>query len=355
MHAGLTMSVTKISEFLNAFEILGIGRKDALKAAGINPSVLDSPDNRLTAAEVDRIMRAAVRLTDNDDIGLRQGELLSKGFSSILGYILMNCGTLGEAIEKYRQYEKIVDDTGSTNIEIKNGLVELSTATVDTALAHNRQFSDFKIAGTLSYIKLLTGKRIALHGVRFAHHKPQDISEYRKIFDCSVLFDQSSNSLIFDSQALDLPIIEPSRELLSLFEKSARETLQSLVGGETYTKKVTCIILKEMKGALPSVHEVAGKLAMSVRSLQMRLRNEGTSYMRLVNGARRDMASAYLKDNKASIGEIAYMLGFSETSAFHRAFKKWTGLTPREFRSGDHKNKVRIVRIGRSERPLKLP
>lgn len=335
MKAGLTMSVTKISEFLNAFETHGIGRKDALKAADINPSDLDSPDNRLTAAEVDRIMRAAVRLTNNDDIGLRQGELLSKGFSSILGYILMNCGTLGEATEKYRQYEKIVDETGITELKLENGFAVLHALTLDKKLAGNRQFSDFKIAGTLSYIKLLTGKRIALREVRFTHHKPADMSEYRRIFKCPVLFGKPANALIFDRQSLELPVVEPNKELLSLFENNAREILNASVNSGTHAKNVLGMILKEMNGDVPSIHSVAQKMGMSVRSMQMHLRNEGTSYMKLVNGARKDTAAAYLKDNKASIGEIAYVLGFSESSAFHRAFKKWTGLTPREFGSGD--------------------
>ncbi len=332
MKAGLTMSVTKISEFLHAFEARGIGRKDALKAADINPSVLDSPDNRLTAAEVDRIMRAAVRLTNNDDIGLRQGELLSKGFSSILGYILMNCGTLGEAIEKYRQYEKIVDETGITRLKLENGFAVLHTLTLDKKLAGNRQFSDFKIAGTLSYIKLLTGEKISLREVHFMHRRPADASVYDGIFECPILFGKSVNALIFDRRSLELPIIEPNRGLLSLFEKSAREMLKTTEGSETLADKVLEIILRELNGNVPSVRLIAGKMGMSARSLQMRLRNEGTSYKRLVNGARKDMAAAYLKENKASIGEIAYVLGFSETSAFHRAFKKWTGLTPQGIR-----------------------
>lgn len=334
MKSVLTMSITKISEFLNAFEAHGINKEEALKSANINPSALESPDNRLSAAEVDRIMQGAVGLTNNENIGLCQGELLSKGFSSILGYILMNCGTLGEATEKYRQYEKIVDETSITDLKMEDGFVVLSTTTIDKMLAKNRQFSDFKIAGTLSYIKLLTGEWIVLKEVYFTHRKPKDTSEYQRIFQCPVFFEKSTNALVFDYESLNLPIIEPSKELLSLFEKNAQETLNAFESNETYTKKVTGIILKEMKGDIPSIHTVAQKLAMSVRNLQIYLKSEGASYIRLVNEIRRDMAVSYLKEKNVSIGEIAYILGFSETSAFHRAFKKWTGITPREFRTG---------------------
>lgn len=331
----LTMSVTKISAFLNGFEAYGINKEEVLKSASIDPSILKSPDNRLASDEVNRLIQEAVRLTNNENIGLCQGELLSKGFSNILGYILMNCRTLGEAAEKYCKYEKIVDETSITNIKIEGSFAVLSNTTIDNTLANNRQFSDFKISGILSYIKLLTGKRIALNEVYFTHHKPKDISEYQRIFKCPVFFEKSVNALVFDYRLLNLPIIEPNKELLLLFERNARETLNTFESNGTYSKKVTSIILKEMKGDIPSIDTVAKRLAMSVRNLQIYLKREGASYTKLLNEIRKDMAVNYLKDKSVSIDETAYILGFSETSAFYRAFKKWTGFTPGEFRTAE--------------------
>lgn len=331
----LTMSVTKISAFLNGLEAYGINKEEALKLACIDPSILKSPDNRLTSDEVNRIIQEAVRLTNNENIGLCHGELLSKGFSNILGYILMNCRTLGEAAEKYCKYEKIVDETSITNIKIEGSFAVLSNTTIDNVLASNRQFSDFKISGIFSYINLLIGKRIVLNEVYFTHRKPKDISEYQRIFKCPVSFEETTNALVFDCRLLNLPIIEPNTDLLLLFEKKAQETLKAFENNETYTKKVTSIILKEMKGDIPSIDTVAKRLAMSVRNLQIYLKREGTSYTRLVNEIRKDMAVNYLKDKNVSIGEVAYILGFSETSTFYRAFKKWTSFTPSEFRTGD--------------------
>lgn len=118
------------------------------------------------------------------------------------------------------------------------------------------------------------------------------------------------------------------------FEKFARETLNKLEKRESFMVKVSRIILEEMQGNIPSVKMVANKLAMSERSLQYYLKREGTSYIKLLNNIRKDLAASYLKDKSVSIDEIAYFIGFSETSAFHRAFKKWTGFTPCEFREG---------------------
>ncbi|MBC2579422.1 AraC family transcriptional regulator [Clostridium sp. DJ247] len=333
MENTLTISATKISAFLKDFENYGVTRDEILRYARIIPSILKSPDNRLTSEGVNRIIQAAVKLTNNEDIGLLQGARLSKGFSSILGYILMNCDTLGEAALKYCKYEKIVDETSITDIKIESNFAILSNTTIDNKLLNNRQFSDFKISGMLSYAKLLTGKNIRLNKVCFTHRKPKDISEYQKIFQCPIFFEESMNALVFDYESLKLLITEPNRSLLILFEKNIQEVLQERDGSETYTKKVTRIITKETKGELPKIDLVARKLTISTRGLQIRLKNEGTSYTKLISKVQREMAEKYLKDKNNSTDEIAYALGFSDTSAFHRAFKKWTGITPKEFRN----------------------
>ncbi len=333
MNNFLTMSVTKISAFLNNIENLGVDKTDILNSASIDPCFLNSPDNKLTSEEVNRIFVEAAKLTKNENVGLHQGEQLSKGFSNILGYVLMNCRDLGDAAKKYTKYEGIVDETSISEIQIAANAVVLSTRNVDKALQGNRILSDFRVSGMLLYIQMLTGKMITLKEVYFDHCKPQDISEYQRIFNCPVFFGKSINALVFNKELLLLPITEPNKELLSLFERIAGDTLERMEKSETYTKKVLNIIVKEISGEIPSIDIVANQLAVSIRSLQEYLKKEGTSYIKLVNEVRKDIAINYLKEKNASIAEIAYILGFSETSAFNRAFKKWTSLTPCEFRT----------------------
>lgn len=327
-----SISATKISSFLNNFDAYGISVDDVIRYSGINPLILSSPDNRLSGSEAQKIIDAAAKLTKDDNLGLHQGERLSKGFSNILGYVLMNCSTLKECWMKYCRYEKIIDSTSISDFNIIDNYALLTNTTVDEALANNRQFSDFKIAGMLSYIKLLSNKKLQLHEVHFTHTKPKDISEYERIFKSKICFKKSANALIFNSELLNIPVIEPNENLLVLFEKNAEEILQTLTSN-TYANMVNEIILKEIeKCNLPSIEIVAKKLLLSTRSLQLYLNKEGTTYIELVKELRKNIAEKYLKDNNISIDEITYILGFSETSAFHRAFKNWTGLTPVQFR-----------------------
>lgn len=327
-----SISATKISSFLNNLYGYGISIEEVIKHAGVNPLILSAPDNRLSGFETQKIIEAAIRLTNDENLGLHQGEHLSKGFSNILGYVLMNCSTLKECWTKYCRYEKIIDSTSISNFQIIDNYAVLSNITVDKALESNRQFSEFKISGMLSYIKLLSNENLQLHEVHFTHSRASNTSEYERIFQCKVCFEKSSNSLIFDSKVLNISVIEPNEKLLLLFEKNAEEILETF-NDNTYANMVTEILLEEIKKCnLPSIENVAKKLLLSVRSLQLYLHKEDTSYIKLVQKTRKDMAEKYLNDRNISIDEITYILGFSETSAFHRAFKNWTGVTPSQFR-----------------------
>lgn len=304
MKGVLTMSVAKLSAFLNVFEAYGLNKTEALQSAGISPSVLASPDNRLSADEVNLLIQQGVVLTNNPNIGLLQGDNLIKGFSSILGYILMNCRSLGEAFEKYCTYEKIIDETSISSLRVEDDAAIISCIPANHSLASSRQLWDFRLSGMLAYARLLTGKRLDLDEARFMHHAPDDISEYRRIFACPLIFGCPENALVFNRSLLELPIIEPNRDLLLFFEKIAREIIDTLENKESFIKQVSRIILEEMQGNIPSIEMVAKKLAMSVRSLQYYLKREGTSYIKLLNMIRQDMAASYLKDNSVSIDEI---------------------------------------------------
>ena len=332
MQLNRSISATKISSFLNNLDDYDISIEEVIKHAGVNPLILSSPDNRLSGFEAQKIIEATIRLTNHDNLGLHQGEHLSKGFSNILGYVLMNCSTLKECWTKYCRYERIIDSTSISDFKIIDNYAVLSNVTVDKVLKGNRHFSEFKISGMLSYIKLLSNENLQLHEVHFTHSKPSNTFEYERIFQCKVCFEKSANALIFDSELLNISVIEPNEKLLLLFEKNAEEILESF-NDNTYANMVTEILLEEIKKCnLPSIENVAKKLLLSVRSLQLYLHKEDTSYIKLVKETRKNIAKKYLNDRNISIDEITYILGFSETSAFHRAFKNWTGVTPTQFR-----------------------
>lgn len=334
MNPSMSISATKISAFLAGFNSnYGITINEVMNFSKVNKSLLSSPDNRLSGLEVQKIIKAAESLTKDKYIGLHQGQRLSKGFSNILGYVLMNCCDLNECCTKYCRYEKLVDSTSISSFELLENKAVFNNITLDSSLKDNIQFSDFKLSGMLSYIKLLCGNNIQLIEVHFTHAKPKNICEYEKAFQSKILFEKASNSLIFNSNLLSMPVLEPNKSLLHLFEKNANTAIEELSANTCYTTKVTKIINEEIsKSNLISIEAISKKLSLSVRSLQLYLHKENTSYAELLKAARKNTAVSYLNNPNIPIAEIAYILGFSEVSAFHRAFKSWTGITPAKFR-----------------------
>jgi len=334
MSSSMSISATKISAFLMGFDNnYNISLDEVIDFSKVNKAILSSPDNRLSGFEVQKIIEAAESLTKDRYIGLHQGQQLSKGFSNILGYVLMNCSNLKECWTKYCRYEKLIDSTSISSFELLKNKAVLNNIALDPYLKDSMQFSDFKLSGMLSYIKLLCGKKIQPIEVHFTHSEPKNICEYEKVFQSNLLFEKRSNALIFNNNLLSMPILEPNKNLLHLFERNANTAIEELTANTRYTNKVTKIINGELsKSNLISIEAIAKRLSLSVRSLQLYLHKENTCYAELLKATRKNAAVNYLNNPNIPIAEIAYILGFSEVSAFHRAFKSWTGITPAKFR-----------------------
>lgn len=153
-----TISITKIASLLNNLQSSGINSRDILNASGINLSVLDSPDNRLPSEKIDKIFREALRLTGNENFGLHCGKNISRGFSNIIWYVLLHCPDLITAANKYIKYERLIDTTCVTSMNINVDTLVIKVEVTDHLLADNRQYCDYKLSGMLSYLRLLIGQ-----------------------------------------------------------------------------------------------------------------------------------------------------------------------------------------------------
>lgn len=336
-----TMSVSKVNLFLNDIERLGVSRDRLIHEVELSgfgdlgTVTLAWPDNRIDEEALNQLFKTAAAMTQNESVGLFQGERLSKGFSNILGHLMMNCATLGEAAEKFEKYEQLMDTTSSLELVSDDTQVVFKIRTVSPVLKENRYLMDFRLAGLLTYMRILAGAGVVipLKAVSFECDEPLDPSEYHRVFKCPVCFKASETKLVFEKKVLSIPLNDPNRDLIAPFERIAESQMAFQQVNVTYAQKVQSILSKEISGEVPSVEKVARQLTVSVRSLQGYLKQEGTTYLKLTNEVRRHMAQQHLKNRQTTLAEIAFVLGFSETSAFSRAFKKWTNLTPNEYRT----------------------
>ena len=176
------------------------------------------------------------------------------------------------------------------------------------------------------------GQRVPLKYANFAYPAPAHVKEYSLLFPCHCRFNQVSNSIAFDRQSLTLPIKQHERELASFLKNSPADLLSKPVFYRAMTTQVMNLIGTYVNKAFPDIEAVACEFNMSSRNLRRRLNEEGTSYQKIKNTLRQDRAMVLLGDNSLAINQIAREVGFNEPAAFTRAFKQWTGESPRAYR-----------------------
>lgn len=208
----------------------------------------------------------------------------------------------------------------------------------DDLLETSRYDTECTFASSLPTTKMLTGKALRPIAVWFRHWRPADLSECNRIFQCDVKFSMLVDRLIFDANCLEWSVLSSNANLLSFFEEQAEAILDQLNGDDRYTAKVTLAVVQRLKGELPTVNAIASDLAMSTRQLQRALKVEGTSFQKVLDQIRQDIAIQYLKDPTIPIHSIAFLLGFLEPSAFNR----WTGKPPRSSAQGSPRTIERL-------------
>ncbi len=331
MRSPYTTTITKMASLFTLLEKKGFDVAKVLEFAEIDPRIVETPDNRLSTEQVSNLTQKAMEVTGDEFLGLHQGEEFV-GLSNILGHIMMNCQDIEEAMEKYQKYQKIADEIIITKVEEDISHMKISYQMADSRYAKDVQMMDYRLSGCHTFYKKLTGVEIPLQEVRFQHPAPIDDEEYRRVFDCPVLFSQDMNTLVYNKGIWKTKVIQPNPQLLEVFEEHAENVHQKYISGESYTKKIARYLINSLNGNSVGIDVVAGKFGMSVRKLQNKLKDEDTSFSNLYDSIKKNMALEYLKERDTSISEIAYLLGFSEPSAFHRSFKRWTGLAPGVYR-----------------------
>jgi AraC-like DNA-binding protein len=314
----------------------GIDPKSLCAAIGIDPKMLEMPDSRVTGETNRAMWHELVKLTGDDNIGLHIGETFNLAMIGIVGYVLFNCQTFRQVLENLSRYTRLFSQGTYIHFSISQGQVlcdcDIVSHLKNYLLEEPRQPIESTFSALLTTTKTLTGKELIPDAVWFQHPRPTDISEHQRIFLAPVHFSQPTNRLVFDAGCLDWTVLSGNPSLLPMFEQHAEAMLNELSQESTYTNQVVRAVTHGLKGEVPTIEAIARSLAISVRNLQRELQAEGTSYQQLLDETRKELALRYLKKLDTPIHDVAFLLGFSEPSAFHRAFKRWTGKTPRAYR-----------------------
>ncbi|MDX1696248.1 MAG: AraC family transcriptional regulator [Ketobacteraceae bacterium] len=329
-------SVPAVQQYLDMAASRGVDCTRALQEAGISAHTMADSNKRVPGASLQKLLAVIIPQTNDPCFGLHTSAFIKPAFYGVLGYIAMNCSTLGEALAKTPVYEKIVGDMGYTTTRNSAEAVWVHWhCNFDQPLVR-RHVIENVLSSWTRYVRWITGEfDKSPRKVCFEHSAPAPewIPEYEAVFNCPVLFDQPCSALQVDYEYLEQPIRQADTQLLKTLEDHATDILSEIDKDQPLKYRVSNLLRLMVKKELPRKELIAEKLGMNIRTLQRRLREEGTGYQEILDDLRQELARNYLENSRLSIDEISALLGFAEPRSFHRSFKKWVGVTPGAYRS----------------------
>lgn len=327
-------SVPALLKYLRHAEHLGLDCDAALAAAGIERDALADNGKRIPSEVHERLLNHLVHVSGDPLFGLHASSFVQPGSWSVLGYITMNCATLGEAMSRIVPYEKLVGDMGTSRLELAGSQVHLIWNCRHEASDIRRHMVENVLASWLLYARWIADMDKSPDEVWFEHPQPAgtQLADYEAVFGCPVRFNQPSNALLVPQAYLGIPLRQADAGLLRTLEEHALTMMAGLDKDEPLPLRVKNALRLLLKDGLPRKERVAEKFNMTVRTLQRHLQQADTSYQEILDQLRQELAEHYLLRSDLAIQDIACYLGFTESRSFHRSFKGWTGMTPGEYR-----------------------
>lgn len=314
---------------MTGLRALGTDPDPILQFVGIDALALQDPDGQVPAGMGSRFLNRAVEVTRDPHLGLHLAEEVDPGSFDVHFYAMVSSATLGEAFERLCRYQRLIHETNRVTLESNGGRSILRHMTPGGGAAA-RQSVEFIIAAWVRAGRVAVGIDWSPMEVRFVHPAPSETGEHSRFFRCPVQFGVGENSLVISRSLMDTPCVRADASLLAVLDRYASDRLGPNTA--TFAGQVRAALSENIQKGGLGAEQVARRFKMSVRTFNRMLAAEGTTYRKLSDQLRHELAARYLRDRRVSIMEVAFLTGFSEISAFHRAFKRWAGQTPAEFR-----------------------
>jgi len=326
-----TFAVLGLRPVCTALDAMGVDASAVLRHAGIDPDCIHDPDARVSTSAAFAVFERAVRETGDEAFGLRAATAIPAGALEVFDVAARSAGTYLAALERIARYFAVVHDGATLAVDARGDAVTIVHANPRTEppplAAAELLFALIVLRG-----RELTGQPADLRAVRFRHPAPRDRTPHDRFFGLPVTFGWPHDELEIRRGWLDMPLSSADATVAALVDRFLRTITAQLHSDDDLVGRVRRAIAETLSGGEPALETIAEKVAMSTRTLQRRLQSEHRSYADLLDDVRRELAVAHLAECRYSIAQVGYMLGFSEPSAFVRAFRRWTGLAPGEYR-----------------------
>ncbi|MDG0968359.1 MAG: AraC family transcriptional regulator [Porticoccaceae bacterium] len=317
---------------LHGIRLRNLSQKPILERAGINPNRLNKQDQREHTDQVARLFKG-VQTTLNDEFMGFTKNPCKVGLFATMSELVSRCSTLGELLQKAVNFYNLVSNDIPMSFEIKQDRAIIQFTMASPAHDPENFMAEFWLVIWHRFPSWYIGEPIRLEATYFTFIEPKHIAELEIMFPCQLHFSSPTNSLVFHTQYLDKPLVRSDQEL-SRYLENAPADVMTIPGSNTLLEaQIERIISQRDANRLifGSIHELASELGMSSQTLHRRLKESATSYQKIKDNLRRKLAITKLINEKLSVEQVSDAVGFSEPRSFTRAFKHWTGLTPREY------------------------
>lgn len=312
----------------------GVPAEKLLEGTSLARDQLEAPEFMVPFADVVRLFNNGHRLCQSSELGLRFAAQLRPSSHGLLGAAVLTCGNLRGAIDLFYDYLGLIapflllhQEERRNNLMLVLELIS-DVPGVDPVIAY-----DIAMLSTFNVAKLILGDRTRELVFHFAHAAPAHADAYARYFDCHTQFSASCYGVSIPRELLDCRVPTADEDTHRLLVGQIAERMDLVHAQSSFVDSVR-FHLKRNEGPLPRMSAVAAAFNMSARTFRNRLRRHNTSFQALLDKERHEQAMHLLRSTNKSVKEIAYMLGFQESSNFSRVFKKWTGVTPLDFRRG---------------------
>jgi AraC-like DNA-binding protein len=329
----LTLSIHYPKTLLRGLQGREELRQTFLREVNITPSVLDKGKVRVPIESHVKLYQLIAPFLDDESFGYFEQPLRYGTFAIACEYAA-NSATIGEALDKICRFYRIVTDDIELRLETIGSdarfVVELRRPELDVM---HFMVETFLCIG-FRFASWLAGRAIPLKYCDFSYTPTENLAEYVYLFPCPHHFDvEGANALSFAAEFLALPVLKTAADIDSYNARAPQDLLNKLIGNDSLTNRIYVALSRKGKDELQDAKTLASEMAMTEQTLRRKLRQEGNTVQKIKDNLRLDTAVFHLTGSKYTIAEISERLGFSTPSAFSRAFKNWTGVSPENYRN----------------------
>ncbi len=325
-----------VLQYLKAASDYGISSETVLADNHISQDILHNNVKRISGEEFERLVAYLIEKTGDPCFGLKTSRYVQAGSYSVLGYMVMNCKSLKEALNITPVYEKLVGDMGVSEVKpLSNGATEMRWhCNYSNPVVRPHMIANV-LGSWVNFARFLVDKPNGNpRQIWFEFEQPDNHSmlQYQSMFKCPIRFNAPYSCLIIDEALLSLPMRQPDKQLLKTLENHADILMADVSHKQPLPMQTQNVIRGLLLEGIPRKEMVAKRLGLTERTLQRKLQQYDCSYQQILDDIRLQQAKELLRQTVLSIQDIATRLGFSEPRSFHRSFKSWLQMTPGEYR-----------------------